>query len=71
MKRSKKSGKCPRCASKDIMLQDSFDDGVDLYVCVDCDYEFEVGGSTSRDQDEDFDFDEEADFDNADEEWEN
>ncbi len=47
MKRSKKSPQCPRCSSKDVLLEDSYD-GVDIYVCSECDHEFEVGGSTSK-----------------------
>lgn len=73
MGRSKKSRKCPRCGGKDIILQDTFDD-VSLYVCADCDFEFEVGGygrKSRSDDDDDFDdkFDSEKSEENE-EEWE-
>lgn len=71
MKRSKKSRKCPRCAGKEIMLQDSFDDGVDLYVCLDCDYEFEFSGSNSKHRNDYYDYEDEDDYKNSEEEWEN
>lgn len=57
MGRSKKPKQCPRCASKDVILQDSYDDGVDLYVCADCDFDFEVGVSTSKHRVNDYNFD--------------
>lgn len=44
MGRSGKKRQCPQCGSTDLLLQDSYDDGVELYVCSDCDNEFEVGG---------------------------
>ncbi len=43
-----RSRKCPRCGSKDVLLQDTYDNGVRLYVCSDCDYEFDVGGSRRK-----------------------
>jgi transposase-like protein len=55
MGRSKKSRQCPRCASKDVILQDTYVDGVTLYVCADCDYEYEVGGYSSRSRSRDYD----------------
>ncbi|MFH1700643.1 MAG: hypothetical protein ABIE07_08660 [Candidatus Zixiibacteriota bacterium] len=48
MGRSKHSRQCPRCASKDVILQDSYEDGIDLFICADCDHEFEVGGYHSK-----------------------
>ena len=48
MGRSKKVRKCPRCGGKDLLLQDTFNDGTNLYVCADCDYEFEIGGNRGR-----------------------
>lgn len=71
MGRSKKSRKCPRCASKDVILQDSFDDGFDLYVCADCDFEFEVGNSGVKNVTEDYYVDDEFDPETSEEEWEN
>lgn len=71
MGRSKKTRKCPRCASKDVLLQDSFEDGINLYVCTDCDYEFEVGGSRSKRHNKDSDIDDHLDPKIAEEEWEN
>lgn len=71
MGRSKKARKCPRCGSKDVLLQDSFSDGVDLYVCADCDYDFEVGGSRGKRHDEDYDdIDDEFDPEITEDEWE-
>ena len=71
MGRSKKSRKCPRCASKDVILQDSFDDGFDLYVCADCDFEFEVGTSGVKNNTENYYADDEFDPETSEEEWEN
>lgn len=71
MGRSKKSRKCPRCASKDVILQDSYDDGIDLYVCADCDFSFEVGGSVSRHRVNDDDLDDDLNPEISEEEWEN
>jgi DNA-directed RNA polymerase subunit M/transcription elongation factor TFIIS len=69
MGRSKKVRKCPRCGSKDMMLQDSFDDGVDLYVCDDCDYELEIGVSRSDRSDADGDIDSEFDQEQTSDGW--
>lgn len=55
MGRSKKGSVCPRCGSTEVILQDSTDDGVDVYVCVECDREFEVGAPTEIDLDDDLD----------------
>jgi len=71
MGRSKKSRKCPRCASRDVILQDSFDDGFDLYVCADCDFEFEVGGSGSKRVTEEEYVEDDFDPEISEEEWEN
>jgi transposase-like protein len=71
MGRSKKARQCPRCASKDVILQDSFDDGYDLYVCADCDFEFEVGGSGSKRSQDYEEFDDDLDPETSEEEWEN
>lgn len=61
MGRSKRARKCPRCGSKNVLLMDSFDDGVYLYLCADCDHEFEVGGYRIRRRSEDFDTDDHFD----------
>jgi transposase-like protein len=63
MARAKKNKKCPRCNSGDVLLLDSFDDGIDLYVCEHCDHDFEVGGHTSRHREVEFDFDDDLDLD--------
>ncbi|MFH1374754.1 MAG: hypothetical protein ABII79_13265 [bacterium] len=68
MGRSKKNRKCPRCNSSDVLLQDSFEEGIDLYVCADCDHEFEVGGSISRNKTSGFDFEDDLDSDAFEEE---
>lgn len=73
MKRSKKSRKCPRCSSGNVLLQDSSNDGVDLYVCFDCNYEFEIDGYNPKHQDDEddygYDLDDDSDLDSAEEEW--
>jgi DNA-directed RNA polymerase subunit RPC12/RpoP len=51
MEGSKKNRRCPRCASKNVLLEESFDDGADLYVCVNCDHEFEIYGPRAKQQD--------------------
>ncbi len=71
MGRSKKTRQCPRCASKDVLLQDSFEGGISLYVCTDCDHEFEVGGPRSKRYGRDSDLDDDFDPKIAEEEWEN
>jgi transposase-like protein len=71
VKRSKKTRKCPRCASKEVLFQDTFENGTDLYVCADCDFEFEVGGSRSKRRNEDFDIYDDFDPEFTQEEWEN
>ncbi len=63
MGRAKKSRKCPRCNSSDVLLQDSFDDGIELYVCADCDHEFEVGGPVPKYKVNEYDFDDDLDSD--------
>jgi transposase-like protein len=69
MGRSKKTKKCPLCGSSDVFIQDSFDDGFDLYICTDCGQEFEVDSSGKREVVTDYqDSDDNADF--AEEEWE-
>ena len=67
MARAKKNRKCPRCNSGDLLLQDSFEDGIDLYVCADCDHEFEVGGSIPRLRDTNTDYEDDLDLDSFDE----
>ena len=69
MSRSKKARKCPRCSSRDILLQDSLDDGTDVYVCADCDLEFEIRGYASKRQDDAYEPDVELDPDMAEEGW--
>jgi transposase-like protein len=62
MGRSKKSRRCPRCGSKDVLLQDSFTDGAELYLCTNCDHEFEAGGyRAKRRNEEDYDVNENVD----------
>jgi|GEM_PF-3164827 len=63
MKRSKKGLKCPECGSRDVLLHESYDDGYDLYVCADCQQDFEIDSLASRKRrpvdysDRDFDLD--------------
>ena len=69
MGRSKKTIKCPRCASKDVLFNDSFEEGIELYVCADCDYEFEVGGSLLKNRDFDYDLEDNFDLEETEDEW--
>jgi DNA-directed RNA polymerase subunit RPC12/RpoP len=70
MRRSKKRPKrCPVCGSRDVLLQDTFDDGIDLYVCADCDHEFEVGHTRSKRRGSDFDYEDEFERDVVGSEW--
>ena len=48
MGRFKTNKQCPRCSSKDVILQDSDVKESASYVCTDCDYEFTVGISRSK-----------------------
>jgi len=70
MGRPKRARMCPRCAGKDILLQDTLDDGTLVYVCADCDYEFEVAGSWARRRNDETDDEDEYDSQIAGEEWE-
>jgi transposase-like protein len=70
MGRSKKAKKCPHYGSSDVFIQDSFDDGFDLYLCADCGQEFEVDSSGKREVVTDY-LDSDNGFDYAEEEWEN
>lgn len=72
MSKQKKARQCPRCSGRDVLLQDSFDDGIDLYICADCDFEFEVSSSRSKQKEEDdYDFDYNVDEEDQldEEEW--
>ncbi len=44
MSRSKNKQSCPRCGSKDVLLQEAFGRKAQSYVCLDCDQQFETGG---------------------------
>lgn len=39
-----KGHKCPKCGSRDILLQDTLEHNVNVYVCLDCDEEFSTDG---------------------------
>jgi DNA-directed RNA polymerase subunit RPC12/RpoP len=69
MGRARKSRRCPLCGSRDILLQDAFDYGVDLYMCANCDHEFEVGRSRSKRGGSDFDYADELESDVSENEW--
>jgi DNA-directed RNA polymerase subunit RPC12/RpoP len=70
MGKSKNPRKCPRCGSRDILLQDSFDGGFDLYVCSDCDHEFEVGEGLKKNHGRNYYSEDYSDFEHEEEEWE-
>lgn len=53
MRHSKKSKQCPRCSSKDVAFENSYDDRVDLYICIDCDYIFKVAAKNAERTSED------------------
>lgn len=46
MSSKSKGQRCPRCGSKDVLLQDTLERNVRVFVCLDCDHEFTLGGST-------------------------
>lgn len=48
---SKKGRACPKCGSKDVLLQDTLDNQMQVYLCMDCDHVFEVGGRYERKND--------------------
>jgi hypothetical protein len=55
-----------------VLLQDSYDDGSHLYVCADCDHEFEVGGHGGKRRVEEYEYDDDFDPEiEPEEEWEN
>jgi DNA-directed RNA polymerase subunit RPC12/RpoP len=39
-----KGKQCPRCGSRDIVAQEAPEESTLVYVCMDCDHTFEVGG---------------------------
>jgi len=39
-----KGKQCPRCGSRDILVEDSPGERALVYVCMDCDHSFDVGG---------------------------
>lgn len=47
-----KGQECPRCGSRDVLLQDTQGPNVSIYVCLDCDHEFQTGSSESKRRDE-------------------
>ncbi|HOP06404.1 MAG TPA: hypothetical protein PLF13_03840 [candidate division Zixibacteria bacterium] len=51
MGRSKKGRTCPKCGSKDVLLQDTLEDQTQVYLCMDCDHVFEIGGRFDRKND--------------------
>lgn len=78
MGRSKVKKRCPGCGSKHVVLEDTTDDGISLYVCIKCDREFEIGGDQDDKFDDDFDYDDDPEFetptrqsgrDDDDDEW--
>jgi DNA-directed RNA polymerase subunit RPC12/RpoP len=42
---------CPRCGSRDIGILDSADNTAGVYVCLDCDHEFEPGPRVNKPRD--------------------
>lgn len=43
---------CPRCGSDDVLLQDMLSNNVSVYVCLECDKEFETGGHQKKHYDD-------------------
>jgi DNA-directed RNA polymerase subunit RPC12/RpoP len=48
MKRLGHNKGCPRCGSRDIQILDS---AASVYVCLDCDHEFETGPRVNKPRD--------------------
>ncbi|UCG63213.1 MAG: hypothetical protein JSV52_08010 [Candidatus Zixiibacteriota bacterium] len=48
-----KGHKCPKCGSRDVLLQDTLEHNVNVYVCLDCDHEFSSGGKRHEERRED------------------
>lgn len=48
MGRIKNNKCCPRCGSDDVLLQDMLSNSIALYICLDCDKEFETGGHLKK-----------------------
>ena len=69
MERSKNLRKCPRCGSKDVFLEDSYDDGVNLYICNDCNHEFEVSGFRAKSYSRDYDYENDSEDDYSGNKW--
>jgi len=47
-----KGQRCPRCGSKDVLLQDAREKNIGVYVCLDCDHEFQTGSGGSKRREE-------------------
>lgn len=47
-----KGQRCPRCGSRDVLWQDTGERHIGLYVCLDCDHEFQKGANENRRRDE-------------------
>ena len=69
MRRPSRTRRCPRCGSMDVLLQDTNDSGVSLYICTDCDHDFEVGGSRPRGGSRRYDQDDKFDDISSEHEW--
>ncbi len=48
MGRLKHNKCCPRCGSDDVLLQDMLGNNIAVYVCLECDKEFEIGGHLKK-----------------------
>lgn len=44
-----KGQRCPRCGSRDVLIQDTLERNVTVYVCLDCDHEFSTDGKRRED----------------------
>ena len=48
-----KGQRCPRCGSRDVLIQDTLGHNVNVYVCLDCDHEFSTDGKRHEDRRDD------------------
>jgi len=47
-----KGQRCPRCGSRDVLGQDTGERYLSLFVCLDCDHEFQTGAGENKRRDE-------------------
>jgi transposase-like protein len=45
---SKVHKECPRCGSREVIVEDNDRGGVRVFMCLECDHVFEISGRTPK-----------------------